>query len=185
MQQVNASRHDYTRTNLEKRFRLTPEDVYILPVIRDHFFVRTVTHRNGDGVVVELLGTPENVTVAGYVYEFLVGAYKRCFRDFQFYSGKPLNARQAYYLGLMRGLMEQLEKNRKVVEVGMGLVVVPDAGLAKYVKGLYPRLTTGKRYTAGRIDPATYGAGVAAGRDLKIRRGLDGPATKSGLYLGK
>lgn len=183
MQSVNDARHEYTSVDRKKKFRLSTEDCYVLPVVSAHFFVRSVIHRDFDGVRVELLGTATNVEIASYVYEFLVGAYKRAFVEYQKAHNCDRRDRQIFYQGLQDGLHEQLRNARKGVETSMGLVVVPDAGLNAFVAAKYPVLRSRRGYNPSG-DANAYAQGRVEGQRMRVSRGLNEGASDSGRYLG-
>ncbi len=135
MQQVEG----YTDTDgsiIERRQlqrRVYTEDKYVLAIVDTHFFVE-IMHQNVDGEhCVWYVGRESDVEVACYIRGFLTETFKRLFKEYRHRTGSPVTARQAYYLGLKRGLDDKLQRERMDVEQEMALVVVDDPALKAHM----------------------------------------------------
>jgi hypothetical protein len=157
---------------------------HICSLLKDCFAVRVVLGELYDassdrvGKTIELFGSREKVAAAEYCYHFLEHRLPRLWAAHR--QGLPRGARRSsYYLGVLRGFREQLttrqgeEDAPSLPPEAKALMVVEEERLQWFVALRFPRL----RRVAGRgarVDGRLYHAGVAAGRELQLRSGVDG-----------
>jgi hypothetical protein len=187
MQEIPSEEREYVHTGLSAARRLTSEDKHIMPLLREHFFVRPIfqrikVQRQGKFSAWILVGERTNVEVAQYVYGFLVRKYPELWRVYQEAWRVPLRARQSYYLGLSEGISEQLSKTRMAVQTERGLVVVEDPKVLAHAEEVLGPMQN-KRMATALEDTQALAAGLEDGRSVRISRGLEDRAENQGLAL--
>jgi hypothetical protein len=145
-------------------------------VLRDHFFVEIIwvpaylPEKAKRGSVMEAIGTPENLELAAYVYDFLRQTAERLWLAHQRESGISNNRdRQPYYAGVMSGFAQKLAQEAKRHQAE-GLVWVPQARLGEYTRKRHPYLRTIQHQGHRRRD--AFQEGQKAGRDVVLHRGI-------------
>ena len=181
MQQVDAKK-SYEQRKLElKTQRLRREDSWILPLLRDFYFVRPIIKKEYDPSINKrrfintyvLIGQPLNVAVASYVFDFLYSQYKHLWAQYKKQYNKTSKSKEAYYHGLTHGIKLQLEKQVKRVEQEEGLILVKtDTQLDAFIEDLFKNLKNTKSHSSYHQDQHAANAGIEAGKSLNIRRGL-------------
>lgn len=115
------------------RQRRAPHHNHLAAILREFFFVKTVSYRlyNPAGQchhqVLELLGRRENLAVARHVYHFLEEQLPRLWHKYRRRSGAAGRERNSFYLGVLGGLREKL----RAAEAGSatGFPTTQSAGL--------------------------------------------------------
>jgi hypothetical protein len=124
------------------------------------------------GSVMEAIGTPENLELAAYVYDFLCRSAEQLWLAHQREQGVVGNRdRQVYYAGVMSGFAEKLAREAKQQRAG-GLVWVPEARLHEYTRKRHPYLRTVRHQGPRRRD--AFQEGQKAGRGVVLQKGLGG-----------
>jgi len=183
MQQLNYATAEYIEENLFEGLKVTNEFKYVSGILVKHFNVRIIKDLRGASTTIRILGDKTNVEVATYTYEYLTIAFKRLFKQWSEENGGSVRDRSSYYYGLVKGFNEQMEQAKKKVESERGLVLVPDAGLVKFMNEQHPKLrSSSTRFNAGNTDATA--AGRDAGQNLKVNRGIDGGSTHSNKMIG-
>jgi predicted SprT family Zn-dependent metalloprotease len=145
-------------------------------ILREHFFVDIIwvpaydvrTQRRGS--VMEVIGTPENLDLAAYVYDFLTRTAERLWAAHKDARGIRGNGdRRTYLAGVMSGFAEKLAAQARAHQAE-GLVWVPHAELARYTRRRHPYLRT-VSHRGTRHDGA-FVHGQRAGRDLVLHKGV-------------
>lgn len=167
--------------------RISEAERWISGILRDHFFVEVIwvpAYRPLEGKpgrVLEICGTPANLELASYVYEFLLTAGERLWRAHQKEKGIRQNRdRRAFLAGVMLGFHEKLRKEKKESEEA-GLVWVGDAELGSYYRRRHPNIRRTK-YGGNERNPA-HAEGRKAGQRLVLHRGIEGKASSRGKLL--
>jgi hypothetical protein len=182
-----------------KQKKISAEESMIFSVLTEHFFVRAIfldqydQHDLCTYKAVELLGTRENVLMAEYVYHFLRNQLQCLWVSFRREKAVSAKARRSYMIGVLSGFSGKLRKSASTSPSsdasGMtaaettALVKLADQALAEFVGDRYPRLST-RRTSGVRGDRSTYDAGVRAGNDLNLHRGVTERAGNKGFLLG-
>lgn len=145
-------------------------------VLRDHFFVDVIwvpafqVDAQRRGHVMEVIGTPENLDLASYVYDFLARTAERLWQAHKCAEGVRGNAdRRTYYAGVMSGFAEKLATQARAHKAE-GLVWVPHAELKVYTRKRHPYLRTISHRGQGRRDAFSHGQ--RAGRELVLHKGV-------------
>ena len=186
MQDVKSHSSDYEREILSAKTKQSPEDKYINGILSKHFFVQLVIARDkrNNITTVYILGRKENVEVAGYVKDFLTRAFRDLWAKYRNESKCPANFKQSYFIGLYKGLDEQLSVTRKATEAETGLIVIKqDEALSEFINDIFGKLKNSRKHTISTRDSRAIEAGKEAGKSLKIQQGISNNSGQSGLYL--
>ena len=157
------------------------EDYYLAGLIQDFYFVRCmwvsafVFEKDRMGRVLEISGTPQNVRLGSYVYDFV-----RNFIESQwslYNRGRTLNRfrKTDFAIGIVQGFRSKLESHEEVrtkTPGGNALVALRDPLLEQYMAFKYPRVTTVRRGSP-RQDRKVLKAGQEAGRNMVIHKGIE------------
>lgn len=122
------------------------------------------------GSVMEAIGSPDNLELAAYVYDFLSAAAERAWLSHKQAQGIDTNReRMTYLAGVMSGFADKLSEQAKLHKRD-GLVWVPHPELHVYTRKRHPYLRTVHHQGHRRGD--AFAHGQKAGRDVVLHRGL-------------
>lgn len=195
MTEVQKEEIDYTSELVETdRQRQNPAWKYVQSIVREFFFVEIVqSKRSGVGIIggdlrfksfhiYMVFGKSHNVEIAKFVIEFLMRSFQDLFDDYRKRTGAGLSSRNSYYLGLFKGLHEQLKAIRKDVETETGLVVVEDVGLQDFVKdSLSGKIKSVPSKHVINTDSKALNEGYEKGKTMSIARGLGSSKSKESV----
>ncbi|HEY6877421.1 MAG TPA: DUF2786 domain-containing protein [Polyangiales bacterium] len=158
-------------------------------LLRDHFFVDVIwvpayrVHEQKRGSVMEVIGTPENLDLAAYVYDFMVRTAERLWRAHQAAQNIRGNAdRRAYLAGVMSGFAQKLAQQAKAHRA-QGLVWQPSVGRNVYTRQRHPYLRTISH--RGHRQRDVFADGQRAGREVVLHKGVThGGASSTPKRLG-
>lgn len=176
-----------------KTKRIEAAESMIFSILSDHFFVRVIYASRYDAKdlctykVAELMGTPENVAMAEYVFHFLWHKVQDFWKTYSRMTGKGARSRRSYMMGVMSGFREKLKDNEREIEQivtsqSRALIKAADRELEEYVSYRHPKLSS-RRWGGGRGDHDSYSAGVRDGGTITIHKGLTRAAGNLGLKL--
>ncbi|MBM4253359.1 MAG: DUF2786 domain-containing protein [Deltaproteobacteria bacterium] len=180
-----------------KQKKISAEESMIFGVLTEHFFVRAIFLDQYDQrdlctyKAVELLGTRENVLMAEYVYHFLRNQLDSLWATYRKDKSAPAKARRSYMIGVLSGFSSKLRKaahcptdasSHLSTTETKALIKLADQALDVFVGDRYPRLST-RRTSGVRGDRSTYDAGVRAGSDLNLHRGVTQRSGNKGLLI--
>lgn len=144
-------------------------------ILSGHFFVEVTIVPAFDvttakpATAFEVAGTPENVEIAGWVWDFLAHTGERLWRAHRVKHGlKGDGPRRSFLDGLMMGFREKLEGETTRTTQEEGLVWVGDPGLDGFLKRRWPSRASGRRYAMSGGE--AHDAGRAAGREIVLRK---------------
>jgi hypothetical protein len=182
---VNILKHDrprrFTNGFVGKSALRHSRDIYYLAnLLQDYYFVdgiwipAYVLERGKMGRVLEISGTPHNVEMASYVYDY-VQHYSRCQWE-KYNKSKKLNhyRKTDFLVGIIQGFREKLEyqtakwgeeKNQWT------LIKSKDPQLTAYTAYKYPHTTRFKRNAANQ-DAKVIEEGVRVGKKMVIHKGI-------------
>ncbi|MFZ5476757.1 MAG: SprT-like domain-containing protein [Myxococcota bacterium] len=169
--------------------RISEIDRLLAGLLGEHFFVRPIFVPAFDvetctsGTVLEICGSPENLDMAAYVWDFLTQTADRLWQAHArtaFSRGE--RERQRFVAGVVRGFREKLgEGARESRETG--LVWVGDAGLEAWFDRRHPRIRTTR--SRGRGPTLTEEAGREAGKGIVLNRPISqGPSGGGPKLIG-
>lgn len=169
----------------ESYHRESAEQKYIKSLVDKYFFVKVVTiagksagetiygsQRNSYARKVQFWGTEENIENAIYIYNFLTTSFKSLWADFKKTNGLDDTKRQSFYIGLHKGLKERLDLSKKSFESEYGLVVVPDAGLEKFLRDGGARTKSQSRANYN-VEADTINAGKEQSSKISLSKGIN------------
>jgi len=172
-----------------KKKRIENYQRQICLILREHFFVDVVYSSLYDPAgcqtyrTIELLGTVENVSIAEYVYYFLMNQMEVLWKAHQRRNSAPASRnKRSYRLGVIKGFHEKLDRQagerRGHVKPEAGgpktmsvLVLTEDRALSAFRKMRFPRLWA-SRSAGARIDHGTFQAGINDGKELILHKGI-------------
>jgi hypothetical protein len=158
--------------------RILAHQSMISQILNNHFFVEIVFSGEYDAKqcttfkTIELLGRPENVKMAEYVYHFLLGALDRLWEGYKAAAPIKRKARPSFYMGVLSGFNEKLEKSnpRMTLERSeKALINLGDRQLQEYTHYRHPKTT--RRYWGTPLrDQQSYHAGKREGHRLNLHK---------------
>lgn len=145
-------------------------------LLSEHYFVEVIwvpayrTREAKRGSVLEAIGTPENLELAAYVYDFLARSAEHLWSEHKREHGISENRdRLTYFAGVMSGFAQKLELQARAHKAD-GLVWVPHEQLRQYTRKRHPYLRTVKHQGHRRGD--AFSEGQRAGRDVVLHKGV-------------
>ena len=173
----------YTMGVFWEGIRFSPAHKWLYPIIQRFFFVHPIRKEYARGKWrLEVIGAETNVTVAGYVYNFLLRAYRRLWREYRLAHPRRKPLRSSYYFGVSAGIVSRLMEQRETTEREAGRKVGEDPNLEKYVDALYPDRERARPRKPPRFNTAAE-SGSRDGRKVRIHKAVEGPAEQSGRML--
>lgn len=167
--------------------RITEGERKLAALLGEHFFVEAIwvpVFRPTEGkraTVLELCGTPANLEIADYVYDYMMQTAERLWIDHKRTHGIDGNReRRTFIAGVMSGFAGKLA-HEKLKHKNEGLVWVRDGDLDVFFRRRHPHVQT-IRYGGGRRGDA-FAHGRAAGEKIVLHRGVSGPAVSRGRLL--
>jgi hypothetical protein len=188
IEQDRAAGFVYTIINHRKK-RLENYQRRISNILSDHFFVDVVYSYLYDPIgcvrhrTMELLGTAENVSIAEYVYYFLMNQMEALWISHKRKAGpSAAGKKRSYRLGVLEGFHDKLNRQAEKRRSGQGpgprgagtlsaLVLAEDVKLKEFIGMRFPRLEA-YRPAGVRIDPGTFRAGMDDGERLNLHKGI-------------
>lgn len=163
MAQVEVKEYD----KLEIEIGRNPSNKFVNDILFKFFFV--YPFKSGKFFIYN--GTKENLQVAMFVRSFLIESFKRLYKlEAKKQNWSSGSNRNAFYLGLYKGLKQQLTENQAKHDTGNALIVI-GAKLANYVKSQNKiRTTTSNVKTQ---NETAVNLGFEHGKALKISKGLE------------
>lgn len=176
MVDVEKSDSDYDRTEVD--LKRSVERKFVDSLLVEYYFVYSYTDRNINKVV--FFGRPENLQIAMYVRSFLENSFKSLYKQENSKRGWSGKNRNAFYMGIYKGLKAQFEEQKQKMDVGNALAVINKDLRDHATKGIKVRQTTSKVATGSR---EALELGYDQGKNLKISKGLDGGTKNSQISL--
>ena len=167
----SISEDDYTKHEKMMRYRSSPEEKYILSILNRFFFVYSLHRYRGNIRTLEMFGTPENVEIATYIYYFLEYKFKSLYkRQAEIFHWKHGKNRNAFYLGLFKGLTDKLLEEQG--KHNSNALMIINKSLINYVKKENPNIKNTNAAPIRGNDQAVN-SGYEQGRKLNINKGLE------------
>jgi hypothetical protein len=161
----------------EPRVRISRAEHTVAVILRDHFFVEViwiqvwVPLEGRFARVLEVCGTDENLELAAYVHDYLLGAAERLWNEYRVQPGVQGRDRQAYQAGVLDGFLRKLGSEQRQ-QRQEGLVWKGDPALNAYYRQRYPRRRALGSSGTRLVGP--FRDGHAAGHELELHRPLRG-----------
>ena len=185
--ELNSSQRFSTRHLGKCSGRIQEYEYTLAQILQDHFFVMIIWTFSYDAIwnkpgrILEISGTPENLEIAAYVHGYVMNLLDPLW-DAHRRSTNTLGGTKLQYLaGLLRGLQQKLNQQKKELKEEHGLIWLGDPLLKEYYHYLNPRIRTS--YGSGTARGERYHAGLRDGREIQIHRGISGEAANRGRLL--
>lgn len=156
-----------------------PREEYDLArLIREYYFVWTiwvpayVIEKGKMGRVLELSGTPCNISIASYVHDFIRRYIENRWSEYN--SNNLLNRyrKTDFASGIIRGFEGKLKSNCAMkIDKEYALIKSEDPGLKEYAKYRYPHTVTISRKGTS-CDRDILHDGIKIGKELVISKGV-------------
>lgn len=208
----------YSRYNLDQlRAAQAPEQVYVIinegqkripqhqsmmaSILNNHFFVEVIfsatynAQQCCEQKILEIMGTPENVQMAEYVYHFLKHQLDQLWDQHRQTHNVSGHAKRSFVLGVLTGFDEKLQAdatyrtrsggtwNCEPTSEVKSLIQRSDRALQEYVRYRHPRLVKRSWDTSLR-DSNSFEHGKQAGRQLTIHKAVTKSSNSGGMrYL--
>ncbi|NKB70752.1 MAG: DUF2786 domain-containing protein [Candidatus Latescibacteria bacterium] len=172
--------------------RRDSHEAWLAALLQRFFFVETLWAYGYEpgidksGSVLQVYGTPTNLHMARYVYDYLSQLLERLWQQYRQANQLPGNReRRRYFTGVLEGFYRKLEAGVEE-RAGNGaqsraLVWRGDARLQTYFRYLNPRVRT--RQGRGVSASPAYRDGLEEGGKVTIRRPLEAQRDGFGGYL--
>lgn len=179
---------NYVHKQIGEVGKRNPIKTIISAIICRFFFVEAIwtfgydQHKDRSGQILEIYGTPENVEMAEYVYDYLQNISERLWLEHK--ECKKINRnrhRRSFIYGLLDGFYNKLDG--RIVEHQSGkLVWKGDPRLKEFYRRRNPKLVrSSSRYTSSSAD--AYNFGKTQGRNLVIHKGIHGKSNGEIKFL--
>ncbi len=153
-------------------------------ILLEHFFVRVILvpvfdpMANRNLLTIELIGRPENVTMAEYVFRFLMNQTEALLRQKQKMDPTMKGKNKTWYrLGVLDGFDSRLKAPKVVTDPSNNVVhrallaFEQDPKLQNYVSTIYPRLGSARSVFVRFGD--AYSDGQSAGQKLVLHKPIE------------
>ena len=157
------------------------EEYHLANLLQTYYFVQGlwvsayVLKKNKMGRVFEISGTPENVKIAAYVYDFVTATIDRHWRQYNRTRQFNRYRKTDYAVGLVEGFcskLSNLQKKPSLDANATDLISLQDPLLNSYMSYRYPRTKTFQRSTTSQ-DVRIHKDGYDVGKDLVINKGIE------------
>jgi hypothetical protein len=192
VQQIEVYEEDYENIEAGKVSKVQREHSLIMGILTRYFFVRCYFEKSWAGTytrggraqyvrTIRMVGTPSNVAVAKYVFEYLSDTYRRLWKQFKAEHKLSESAKYSYFIGLTEGIRDRLEAVKVKVENEMGLVVVDDVKLADHMSKMnLKNRSVQPLYRNQTVESHGY----SHGQKVQIARAIDSDSENKGLSIG-
>ncbi len=163
--------------------RVSTELKMLANLLVSHFFVKVIFLRTTSIAsdkamsMIELIGTPENVELAEYTFDYLGRVLEDLWKKYKRRHGARGSDKASYRVGVVMGFRDHLDA-QKVVHQKEGLVWLGDPGLDEFFDSRYPSTSSMR---GGTYRPGTaLDRGRADGQNVRIRPGMTSSPAPSG-----
>jgi hypothetical protein len=167
--------------------RVSEAERILAGLLVNHFFVDAIwvtayqPRLGKPGSVLEICGTEANLAMADYVHAFMTHTAQGLWEAHQRANRITSNRdRQTFLAGVMVGFHERMASEKSMHE-GAGLVWKGDADLEKYLRRRHPHVR--KIRVQGNPRTEARERGKEAGRDIVLRKPVEGPSSNRGKLL--
>ncbi len=163
-------------------------ELWLGMILQEFFFVEVLWAKTYDasidkaGSILQIYGTPTNLEMANYVYDYLCHLVQRLWRQYR--AEQQLQGdreRQRYCAGVLEGFYHKLVEQRDNRQQENALVWRGDVRLSEYYRHINPKVVT--TYGRGVRKNSAYNDGLSAGRQVELRRPLAADAGSFGGLL--
>ncbi|MDF1591320.1 MAG: DUF2786 domain-containing protein [Desulfobacterales bacterium] len=156
------------------------EEYHLAHLLQDFYFVHGlwvstyVLDKGRMGHALEISGTPQNIRIASYVYDFVKNYIHSQWESYNFDKGLNRYRRTDFAVGIIEGFRSKLtakDKNISAHNDQTALVAKQDPQLRAFVDYKYPHTVTRRRNIYNQ-DETVLNAGIKAGKKLVISKGI-------------
>lgn len=180
--ELDRSRNFGSRVLGDVKARHTSAELWIGAILTRFFFVESLWSQSYNavsdrrGTVLQVYGTPENLDMATYVFNYLEGLLPILWVDYRTARGLSDNReRQRYFAGVMEGFHSKLDAQERTMVQSEALVWKGDPQLHRFFRYHNPRVVT--RYGGVVARTKTYEDGISEGRQVSIKRPVEAGAS--------
>jgi len=165
------------------------EDYHLAGLLQDFYFVcgiwvsAYVMEKGKMGRVLEIIGTVQNIRIAGYVYDFVKHFIDSRWHAYNKDKGLNRYRKTDFAAGIIEGFRSKLElrteKNKKITSK-RALITIQDPLLQEHIDYKYPH-TVSVRGEALKKDKHVLQDGIRAGKELVIFKGITEKGTSGRL----
>jgi hypothetical protein len=165
------------------------EMYFLANLIQDFYFVQGiwvpafVVSKGRMGRVLEVSGTPVNVSQASYVFDFVEAYIDRRWEEIAADQRLTRYQKSDFAVGIIEGFRHKLETEQipDCRPAQKALVRLKDPRLSAYLKIRYPRTSQIQR--GGRQDKDIYRRGFQAGQEMILHQGIAQKPQNAGRKL--
>ena len=177
---LNEKREFVSRLVGTPALRHTRDQYRLANLLQDFYFVQGiwvpvyVVEKGKMGRALELSGTTQNIEISVYVYEFISNYIRAQWMIYNAAGRCNYRRRTDFAVGVLDGFRKKMEiksKKRNQKHCDGELIEIKDSQLQDYMAFKYPR-TRSVRRGAPRVDSNVIRAGMAAGENLVISKGI-------------
>ncbi len=173
----------------------TQSEIFGAIILDHHYFVQSVwipvyvPEKEKMGMALEISGTPSNLKIAAYVFDFVLGYARRSWVDYK-KRHPSCRSRSGYMTGVVQGFSQTLDRRsldliqKQTPLSGNSLVAVKDYQLDAYVDRRYPWVRS-VGVSHGSRSQAAYSSGISKGRDLVLSKAVTARGGNAGLRIGQ
>jgi hypothetical protein len=160
--------------------RHTREDYHLARLLQEYYFVcglwvpAYVLERGKMGRVLEVSGTPQNIKIASYVYDFVRHFISSQWHGYNRDKGLNRFRKTDFAVGIIEGFRSKLKsqvEGKKRTEDRLALIKIEDPQLMKYIRYRYPHTARFRRKISSQ-DDGIVADGMRVGRKLVISKGI-------------
>jgi hypothetical protein len=174
----------------EVKGRRAPLEIWLASILNEFFFVEVIWAHSYDaardraGTILQIFGTPENLEMAEYVYDYVLQLLGGLWEAYKAHNGLRGNReRQRFFSGVVEGLYNKLRDQDRRIQQTEALVWKGDPALQSYYRYFHPRIRT--RYGGGVSRTPAYRDGLREGARVTIHKPIGDRGTGRGGYLGE
>ena len=175
LKQSDITEKQYIEQEIDSVMNFSAYKLKILALLDQYYCVQYLAHRRMDyntykkKSYINLIGSPENVEIAEYLYHYLCDLFPKLWKEYKIANNAPTKFKLSFYEGLIRGLRITLSETKNAVEQEHGLVIVKDAGIEKFLRNKYPRIKTTTRRSSIHSS-STMSSGISQGKKISLSR---------------
>lgn len=156
------------------------EQYHLAQLLQDYYFVHGlwvsayVLDKGKMGHALEISGTPQNIRIAGYVYDFVNNYIQSQWQSFNLDKGLNRYRQTDFAVGIIEGFRSKLKAELKKISARhdqTALVAAGDPLFKEYLTYKYPHTVTLHRKVYNQ-DETVWNAGIKAGKKLVIFKGI-------------
>lgn len=165
-------------------------ELWLAQILQAFFFVQVLwvpsyrAEADKDGSVLQVYGTPTNLAMASYVYDYLTTLLERLWMAYKEQHQVPGNRhRRGFFAGVLEGFHTKLQAETQQITKAATLVWQGDGRLQEYYRYMNPHVRT-RQGRGVQINDA-YQHGLEEGQRVSIHRPLEAQAEGFGGFLGE